>query len=55
MAVRTKPWNRKNPKKGHSTKLTPEQKAEAKAAAERAGRRYPNLIDNMRVAAKKKH
>jgi ribosomal protein L15E len=48
-----KPWNRKNPKKT-STKLTPEQKAEAKQAAKKAGRKYPNLVDNMRVAAKKK-
>lgn len=35
-------------------KLTPKQKASAKAAAAKAGRPYPNLVDNMRAAAKKK-
>jgi hypothetical protein len=30
-----------------SKELTPEKKAAAKARAERAGRAYPNLIDNM--------
>lgn len=56
MAAKAKPWNRKNPKKasGRSTKLTPEQKAAAKASAKAAGRTYPNLIDNMRAAMKKK-
>ncbi len=33
--------------------LTPAEKAAAKARARRAGRRYPNLVDNMRVAARK--
>ncbi|WP_165797431.1 hypothetical protein [Solimonas fluminis] len=43
------PWKRgKPPGKGQS--LTPEQKAAAKARAERAGRRYPNLVDNMWAA-----
>jgi hypothetical protein len=48
------PWKKPNPRKrtGQSSKLTPAQKAEARANAERAGRRYPNLIDNMRVASK---
>jgi hypothetical protein len=50
----TKPvWDTKNPKK-KSTPLTPAQKAKAKASAEAAGRPYPNLIDNMKVAKKKK-
>lgn len=52
MAAKTKPWKRKNPNKGRSKKLTPEQKAFAKASAERAGRRYPNLVDNMRATKK---
>jgi hypothetical protein len=43
------PWKRKNPRK-RSGKLTPEQKAFARASAQRAGRRYPNLVDNMRAA-----
>jgi hypothetical protein len=42
-------WNTPNPAKKHK-KLTPEQKAKAKAAAKKAGRPYPNLIDNMRMA-----
>src|SRR5262245_30107573 len=56
MTARSKPWNRKNPKKasGRSKKLTPSQKASAKASAKRAGRPYPNLVDNMRAASKKK-
>ena len=44
---KTPPWRKKNPRKGRSTKLSPEQKAKAKARAARAGRPYPNLIDNM--------
>lgn len=46
-------WNRANPKK-KSTPLTPAQKTEAKARAEKAGRPYPNLVDNAAVARKKK-
>lgn len=49
--TRTPPWKRKNPKKS-STKLTEAQKARARAAARRAGRRYPNLIDNMNALKK---
>ena len=51
------PWKRSNPRKraGKASKhLSPAQKSAAKARARRAGRRYPNLVDNMRVAAKKK-
>ena len=51
------PWNRQNPRKraGKASKhLSPAQKSAAKARARRAGRRYPNLVDNMRMAAKKK-
>ena len=33
-------------------KLTPAQVEEARARAAAAGRRYPNLVDNMYVAAK---
>lgn len=50
------PWKRANPRKraGKASKhLTPKQKSAAKARARRAGRRYPNLVDNMRMAAKK--
>jgi len=34
-------------------KLSPAQKAKAKATAKAAGRPYPNLVDNMRAAQKK--
>lgn len=44
-------WDKKNPKK-KSTPLTPAQKTKAKAMAKKAGRPYPNLVDNVR--AKKK-
>jgi len=42
-------WDKPNPVKKHK-KLSPEKKAKAKAAAKAAGRPYPNLIDNMRMA-----
>lgn len=50
------PWSKANPRKRAgkaSTRLTPAEKAAAKARARRAGRRYPNLVDNMRVVARK--
>ena len=48
-------WDKKRPASvGPSKKLTPAQKAKAKASAEAAGRPYPNLIDNMNAAKKKK-
>jgi Domain of unknown function (DUF6321) len=50
------PWKRPNPRKraGKASKhLSPAKKSAAKARAKRAGRPYPNLVDNMRMAAKK--
>lgn len=44
-------WETKNPKK-ESKKLTPSQKASAKARAAKAGRPYPNLVDNAAVSKK---
>lgn len=44
-------WDKPNPAKTHK-KLSPGKKAAAKAAAKAAGRPYPNLIDNMRMARK---
>lgn len=47
------PWDKSNPRKraGKASKhLTPAKKAAAKASAKRAGRHYPNLVDNMRMA-----
>jgi len=46
-------WDKKNPKKT-STKLTPAQKSSAKARAKKAGRPYPNLVDNAAVSRSKK-
>lgn len=44
-------WDKARPKNlGPSKKLSPAKKASAKAAAKKAGRPYPNLIDNMRAA-----
>jgi hypothetical protein len=48
MASRS-PWKRPNPKKRHTT-LTAESKRLARARARRAGRAYPNLVDNMYAA-----
>ena len=46
-------WETKNPKK-KSTPLSKNQKASAKESAKKAGRPYPNLVDNMNAAKKKK-
>ena len=45
MAAKKKFWDTKNPKK-KSTPLTASQKAAAKSRAKKAGRPYPNLVDN---------
>lgn len=50
----TKPWKKAAPKKSSHTSLTKKSKAKAKAAAEKAGRPYPNLVDNMKAAKKQK-
>jgi len=47
-------WTKPRPKSlGKPKPLTPAQKASAKAAAKKAGRKYPNMIDNIRAARKK--
>lgn len=47
-------WEKPRPKSlGASKKLTPEQKSAARLMAEKAGRPYPNMVDNIRVAMKK--
>lgn len=46
-------WETKDPTKGDK-KMSPKQKVSAKAMAKAAGRPYPNLVDNMRAARKKK-
>jgi len=45
-------WKKKNPRK-NSTPLTPAQKARAKAAAKRAGRPWPNAVDNIAASRKR--
>lgn len=47
--MKKKFWEKKNPKK-KSKKLTPKQKAMAKRMAKKAGRPYPNLVDNARAS-----
>jgi hypothetical protein len=46
-------WKRKRPKSlGKPVPLTPKQKAAAKAMAKAAGRKYPNLVDNIAASRK---
>jgi hypothetical protein len=47
-------WEKPKQKGKKSTKLTPEQIQEAKERALKAGRKYPNLVDNMWVAKNSK-
>ncbi len=47
-------WSKPRPKSlGKPKALRPAQKTKAKAAAKKAGRPYPNLVDNMRAARSK--
>lgn len=47
-------WDKPRPEGlGAPQKLSPAKKARAKAAAKRAGRTYPNLVDNIRAARSK--
>lgn len=45
-------WKKADPSKSDK-KLSPSQKAAAKARARKAGRPYPNLVDNAAVARKR--
>jgi hypothetical protein len=49
MPAKKQVWDKPNPKK-KPTPLTAAQKTKAKAAAKKAGRKYPNLVDNMRAS-----
>ena len=54
---RKPPWTKPNPRKSggsKSQKLTPELREMARERAAKAGRRYPNLIDNMWAAQRAK-
>ena len=44
------PWKKSTIRPASGRKLTPESIAWAKARARKAGRRYPNLVDNMAAA-----
>ncbi|MGV3619672.1 MAG: hypothetical protein ACO1OB_02585 [Archangium sp.] len=46
----TEPWKKKKPTKKATLKLSEASKKAARARAKAAGRRYPNLIDNMWAA-----
>ena len=48
------PWERKRPEGAKKTKLTAASRAKAKGRARKAGRKYPNLVDNMRAAAEQR-
>ena len=48
------PWERKRTSGTKKTKLSAADTKKARARASRAGRSYPNLVDNMKVAAEKK-
>jgi hypothetical protein len=50
MAEKIAPWKRPPPPGAGHTKLTPELRRLARARAKAAGRRYPNLVDNMWAA-----
>ncbi|CAM3013209.1 hypothetical protein [Rariglobus hedericola] len=53
----TPPWKQTKPTAGASstkTKLTPESIEWARARAKAAGRRYPNLVDNMAATTRQR-
>lgn len=51
---RTPPWKKQADRPAGSTKLTPASVAWARARAREAGRRYPNLIDNMAASRRQR-
>lgn len=53
MMAAKKVWDKPAPKGTKSKPLTSSQKASAKKAAAKAGRPYPNLVDNMAAGRKK--
>jgi hypothetical protein len=54
MASKKPVWESKDPTKKDKP-LSSKKKAAAKAKAKAAGRPYPNLVDNMNAAKKKKN
>jgi hypothetical protein len=53
MATKKPVWEKRDPTKKDKP-LSKDQKASAKARAKAAGRPYPNLVDNMAAAKRKK-
>jgi hypothetical protein len=49
-----RPWRRKRPAGASRTRLTAEWRHKARERARRAGRRYPNLVDNMWASAQQR-
>jgi hypothetical protein len=47
---RTPPWDRPAPRDARHHRLSPRAKATAKRRARKAGRPYPNLVDNLQAA-----
>jgi len=52
--MKTAPWKKKRPAKARKTKLSAASVAWARARAKKAGRRYPNLVDNMAAARRQR-
>lgn len=50
---RALPWKRRKKSARPARKLTPEQVRAARERAAAAGRRYPNLVDNMWAARRR--
>ena len=48
------PWEQANPKGKDHDRLSPSAKAAARKRAKKAGRPYPNLVDNMNAAKERK-
>lgn len=53
-AKNTPPWKKKRKNAPKKAKMTPEQIEMARERALKAGRRYPNLIDNMAIIKESK-
>ena len=49
-----RPWQRQRPADKKPTRLTAEWRQKARARARVAGRRYPNLVDNMWASTQQK-
>jgi hypothetical protein len=54
MPAKPPPWRKPAPRKKPATKLTAAWANKAAARANKAGRRYPNLVDNMWAAQQQK-